>query len=49
VTEAGGRYHNIAGGTRPAAGSSLYARDEPLAQQALAILRAERMSQHVPE
>ncbi len=39
VQEAGGVYHNIAGGTRPAAGSSLYARSEPLAEQALTILR----------
>jgi len=40
VTEAGGRYHNLAGGTRPAPGSSLYARSEPLAKQALDILRS---------
>jgi histidinol-phosphatase len=39
VTEAGGGYHNLAGGTRPAPGSSLYARSEPLARQALEVLR----------
>jgi histidinol-phosphatase len=38
VEEAGGRYHNLAGGTRPAPGSSLYARSEPLAKQALDVL-----------
>jgi histidinol-phosphatase len=38
VEEAGGRYHNLAGGTRPAPGSSLYARSEPLAEQALTVL-----------
>jgi histidinol-phosphatase len=49
VSEAGGCYHNLAGGSRPAAGSSLYARSEPLAQQALEVLRAQRVSEHVPE
>jgi histidinol-phosphatase len=39
VREAGGGYHTLAGGTRPDAGSSLYARSEPLAKQALEILR----------
>jgi histidinol-phosphatase len=39
VTEAGGGYHNLAGGTRPGPGSSLYARSEPLARQALEVLR----------
>jgi histidinol-phosphatase len=39
VEEAGGRYHSLAGGTRPAPGSSLYARSEPLAEQALEVLR----------
>jgi histidinol-phosphatase len=39
VTEAGGVYRNLDGGTRPAPGASLYARDEPLADQALAVLR----------
>jgi histidinol-phosphatase len=38
VTEAGGKFHNLAGGTRPAPGSSLYARSEPLARQALDVL-----------
>jgi histidinol-phosphatase len=38
VEEAGGSYHNLAGGTRPAPGSSLYARSEPLAKQALDVL-----------
>jgi len=38
VEEAGGRYHNLAGGTSPAPGSSLYARSEPLAKQALSVL-----------
>jgi histidinol-phosphatase len=44
VEEAGGRYHNLAGGTRPAPGSSLYARSEPLAKQALDVLRTPTRS-----
>jgi histidinol-phosphatase len=39
VEEAGGSHHNLAGGTRPAPGSSLYARSEPLAKLALDVLR----------
>jgi histidinol-phosphatase len=38
VEEAGGRYYNLAGGTRPAPGSSLYARSDPIAKQALHVL-----------
>jgi histidinol-phosphatase len=39
VEEAGGCYRNLGGGTRPAAGASLYARSESLAKQALDVLR----------
>jgi histidinol-phosphatase len=39
VEEAGGRFYNLAGGTRPRPGSSLYARNETLAKLALDVLK----------